>query len=361
MPIDWIHQACPKPDETSRSAAIIRQASLTKPAGSLGRLENIATDFAAWQSLEIPALEQITIRIFAGDHGVCDQGVSAFPQAVTAQMVQNFISGGAAISVLAKHLNANFKVVNMGTVMPIDSHTDSTVYTNAQIAPRTADFSQSPAMTEQELEQALSIGRAEVDNCDLFIGGEMGIGNTTAASAIYAALLKLTAKQTVGPGTGIDSNTQSHKAAIIDSALALHKDQLNSPLAVLKHLGGFEVAALVGAYIRAAQTKTPILIDGFICTSAALIACKINKGVRDWMLFSHKSAEPAHMIALKTLNAEPLLDLQMRLGEGSGAAVAVPLLKNALALHGEMATFAAAGVNNKGDTSDKGDRIDKSD
>ncbi len=346
MSIDWITQPCPQPNAAARNAALERQSILTKPAGSLGKLEQIAVDFAAWQSNPIPTLSDISIRIFAADHGVCANNVSAFPQEVTAQMVLNFLSGGAAISVLAQELAADFKVVNLGTVTPLD---DAPKLVNTPIAAQSADLSRQAALTEPQLAAALNIGQQQANPATLFIGGEMGIGNTTPASAIYAALLDLPAQKTVGPGTGIDQSGQDHKAHIINQALSLHAKELNTPLAVLKHLGGFEIAALTGAYISAAQKQTPILVDGFICTAAALLATRINPSCRDWMLFSHASAEPAHQLALESLKADAILDLGMRLGEGSGAAVCVPILKNALLLHANMATFNDAGVSSSDD------------
>ncbi|GAA6137691.1 nicotinate-nucleotide--dimethylbenzimidazole phosphoribosyltransferase [Arenicella sp. 4NH20-0111] len=350
----WVFEPCPQPDRAALEAALARQATLTKPAGSLGRLEDIAVKFASWQSNETPVIDKILIRVFAADHGVCAQNVSAFGQEVTGQMIQNFLNGGAAISVLANSLGADFRVVNLGTIGSINDHSK---LTNAQIAPSTQDLSLAPAMTSDQLERALNVGRSEVldftlqsttsnSGC-LFIGGEMGIGNTTAASAIYASRLGLTAKHTVGPGTGLTPSEQTHKSNVVDAALKCHQSKLNDPLSVLQHVGGFEIAALTGAYITAAQCKIPSLIDGFICTAAALLACEINPNCRDWMLFSHTSAEPAHGHALEKLRASPLLDLGLRLGEGSGAAVAVPILLNALNLHANMATFDAAGVSDK--------------
>ncbi len=349
MIIDWINQVSPDPDQQARNAAKARQAVLTKPAGSLGQLEQIAVDFAGWQAREQAELDTINIRVFAADHGVCQQGVSAYPQEVTAQMVQNFLNGGAAISVLAQGLGADFAVVNLGTVTALGNDIDKAINLDNQfIANSTADFSVAAAMSESQLAKALNVGRNQVSNspnaAQLFIGGEMGIGNTSAASAIYSALLGLPAAETVGPGTGIDRQGQKTKAEVIERALSLHAGQLDDALSVLRCVGGFEIAALVGAYISSAQQKTPVLVDGFICTAAALLACEINASCRAWMLFAHQSAEPAHVKALEKLNAKPLLKLEMRLGEGSGAAVAVPIIKSALSLHANMATFATAGV-----------------
>lgn len=329
--------------KSAMEQASAHQSILTKPAGSLGLLEDLAIQFAGWQGQKYPQCSAIRVRVFAGDHGVCDQGVSAFPQQVTAQMVQNFIHGGAAISILSKRVNADFAVVNMGTVAPLD---DAQGLVNLQLMKGTADFTKQSAMSAKVMHQALDTGKDQiaVGPEHLFVGGEMGIGNTTAASAIYSSVLSLAPQDTVGPGTGVDANGLQTKCRVIQQALDLHGDFLDSPLAILQRLGGLEIAALVGAYIGAAQNGTPSLIDGFICTAAALLAVEINPSVRQWMIFAHRSAEPAHTQALEHLNAKPILDLGLRLGEGSGAAVAVPLLQSALALHNEMATFSDAGV-----------------
>ena len=344
MALDWIKHPCPRPNQETRGAALGRQGILTKPAGSLGRLESLAIDFAGWQSKDLPRLDSISIRVYAADHGVCAQGVSAFPQEVTGQMVHNFLAGGAAISVLAKKMEADFEVVNLGIKSTIE---DAPRLQNVPIARGTADFTKQPAMNDEQLITALNIGRDSVTDSDLFIGGEMGIGNTCSASAIYSAMLSLPPSQTVGPGTGIDKQTMQQKANVIDTALNVHTGNLTSALDVLECLGGFEIAALTGAYIRAAQKKIPIIVDGFICTAAALIATNINASCRDWMIFAHQSAEPAHIKALQSLEAEPLLSLGLRLGEGSGAALTVPLIEQALLLHSNMATFDAAGVSDK--------------
>lgn len=349
MSLDWINVPCPNPDSASRDEAQNRQKTLTKPTGSLGRLEDIAIDFAAWQGRIAPNIDDILIRIFAADHGVCDQHVSAFPQEVTGQMISNFLSGGAAISVLADSLGADFGVINLGTITPLEP---APKLIDVQLAPSTKDFTVDSALTESQLEDSLNIGREEIlsstnSTNSVFIGGDMGIGNTCASSAIYSAVFNLPGALTVGPGTGVSEEQLAHKATVIDKGLALHQPLLGDPLGVLRCLGGFEIAALTGAYITAAQHRVPSIIDGFICTAAALIACKINPSCRAWMMFSHKSAEPAHILALEELDATPLLDLNMRLGEGSGAAMVVPLIQNALLLHANMATFNTAGVSDR--------------
>ncbi len=317
------------------------QLTLTKPPGSLGVLEEIAVRFCGFQHSLKPRCDNICVRVFAADHGVCAQGVSAFPQVVTGQMIENFLHGGAAISVLSESLNADFAVVNMGVVSPVGSHPK---LHDRAIAPGTADFTQGVAMSEAQCFAAMEAGRAEVLDADVFIGGEMGIGNTTAASALLAIWLDLPISTLVGPGTGLDPAGVQRKAQVVAAAVTKHKATENDPLKVLAALGGFEIAALTGAYIACAQRGVPAVVDGFISTAAALAAVKINASVLPWLVFSHQSAEPGHRLALENLRARPLLDIGMRLGEGSGAAVALPLIQTAISLHNNMATFAQAGV-----------------
>ena len=349
MESSWIYQTVKPVSDEVQQQALAYQDQLTKPPGSLGRLEQIAVRFSAMQQCLKPTLENIAITVFAADHGVAVEGVSAFPQAVTAEMVRNFSTGGAAICVLARQFEASFEVVNLGTVVKLDPLPK---VLDQYIANQTANFCQSPAMSEFQLQQALEAGRSAVQraseqSAQLFIGGEMGIANTTAATALAASLLHQPVAQLVGTGTGIDASVVTHKIAVIERALALHLNQDASPLELLRCLGGFEIAALTGAYIHCAQQAMPVLVDGFISTAAALVACRINPPVRDWLLFSHNSAEPGHRTMQQALSAEPLLDLGMRLGEGSGAAVAVPLLQAACALQSEMATFAEAAVSDR--------------
>ncbi|MDP1997335.1 MAG: nicotinate-nucleotide--dimethylbenzimidazole phosphoribosyltransferase [Gallionella sp.] len=349
MNTNWLAQPCATLNESSRAAALARQGQLTKPPGSLGLLEAIAVQMSALQGTVKPQIERVQISIFAADHGVAAEGVSAFPQAVTAEMVKNFARGGAAISVLAKQINATLEVINLGTAFPVESLAK---VRDEQIAPGTANFAQDPAMTEAQLAAALQAGRAAIlrakqDGAQLFIGGEMGIANTTSASAIACALLQESPQLLAGPGTGLDSKGVAHKAAVIRRALDLHQANLAQPLDVLRHVGGFEIAALSGAYLAAAQNGMAVLVDGFISSVAALAAVRIQPDVRNWLLFAHTSAEPGHQRVLAALDAQPLLQLGMRLGEGSGAATAVPLLQLACALHNNMATFAEAGVSDK--------------
>ena len=346
-PLPW-QQPITAPSDSHRQATLHRQTQLTKPAGSLGELEALAVTLAGLQACDQPRIEHVSIAVFAADHGVCEEGISAFPQAVTGQMIANFVTGGAAISVLARQLGADLEVINLGTITPppieegvIDEH----------VAPGTANLARQPAMTDTQLHAALAAGdraaqRAADRQADLFIGGEMGIGNTTSAAALACALLGEDAAKLAGPGTGLDPAGVAHKTKVIAQALVRHGDQ-RDPLAALASLGGFEIAALVGAFIGCAVRGIPVLVDGFIVTTAALVACQLRPELSDWLLFAHQSREPGHQRLLQALDAKPLLDLSLRLGEGSGAAVAVPLLQSACALHNQMATFADASVSNQ--------------
>ncbi|VVP86123.1 Nicotinate-nucleotide--dimethylbenzimidazole phosphoribosyltransferase [Pseudomonas fluorescens] len=346
MTQSWWLNPCKPVDAQAVEQALARQQQLTKPAGSLGQLEALAVQLAGLQGRVKPSLEQVWIAIFAGDHGVVAEGVSAFPQEVTGQMLLNFVSGGAAISVLARQLGASLEVVDLGTVMPSLSLPG---VRHLNVGPGTANFVQGPAMTGTQGQLALQAGRDSVlraiaSGAQLFIGGEMGIGNTTAASALACALLDCPVVHLTGPGTGLNAEGVSHKAQVIERALALHGAQRGDALQTLFNLGGFEIAALVGAYLACAQEGVAVLVDGFICSVAALVAVRLNPDCRQWLLFGHRGAEPGHRHVLETLDAQPLLDLGLRLGEGSGAALAVPLLRLACDLHGQMATFAEAAV-----------------
>lgn len=351
MNSEWLNKPVPALNNEIKDAALERQGMLTKPPGSLGRLEEIAVSFAAMQGELKPVLDKVRIVVFAGDHGVVDEGVSAFPQVVTLEMIKNFARGGAAISVMAKQLGASLEVVDVGSApAPDGSVLDALPGVVVQkAAAGTANFCLQPAMSEAELSAALNAGRDAVERglaegMQLFIGGEMGIGNTSPATAIAAALLKVDAAELAGPGTGLDDKGVQHKAEVINRALALHAGQLNDPLSILQHVGGFEIAALCGAYIYAAQNRVAVLVDGFISSAAAMLALQLKPELSEWMLLAHASAEPGHQKMVEAIGQTPLLNMGMRLGEGSGAAVAVTLLRSAIALHNNMATFAEAGV-----------------
>jgi nicotinate-nucleotide--dimethylbenzimidazole phosphoribosyltransferase len=345
--LQWLEQPIRRPDAQVSAAARARQESLTKPPGSLGELESLAVRLAGWQGTLLPRVDRVHISVFAADHGVTAEGISAFPAAVTAEMIRNFTRGGAAISVLARTLGASLEVINLGTIN--DASVAGCAALTLHLGAGTANFTTGPAMTSEQLAAALAAGRESAERAQdhaaqLYIGGEMGIGNTTAASAIACALLGAPAADLVGPGTGLSAAGVAHKASVIERALALHRAHLREPSEVLRRLGGFEIAALTGAYLRCAQLGVPALVDGFIASTAALAASRIEPRAREWWLFAHRSREPGHAAVLAALEARALIDLGMRLGEASGAACAVPLLRLACELHAGMATFAQAGV-----------------
>jgi nicotinate-nucleotide--dimethylbenzimidazole phosphoribosyltransferase len=322
----------PPGDARAADAAAERQAQLTKPPGSLGRLEELAAWMAHWQGRAVPRIERAAVTVFAGNHGVVARGVSAFPQAVTAQMVQNFAAGGAAINQLARFASADLRVVPIELDRP------------------TADFTVQPAMSAQEFLAAISTGFATVKaDDDLLAVGEMGIGNTTAASVLCAALLGGGAAAWAGRGTGVDDEGLTRKRAAVDAALAHHAQVLGDPLQVATCLGGRELAAIAGAVLAARHYRIPTLLDGFVATAAVLPLASLDRKIIDHCRAAHVSAEAGHRRLLNELNLRPLLDLDMRLGEASGAALAIPILRAALACHAGMATFAEAGVSDKGD------------
>ncbi len=344
--MSWYHAPAKEPSAHHQANAQQRQTQLTKPPGSLGDLENIAITLASLQYSDQPSCARAKITLFAADHGVAAEGVSAFPQSVTAQMLQNFSAGGAAISVLANSLGASLQVINVGTVeaLPAIENVE-----DQRIAAGTSNFSVKSAMSEVQLQKALSIGqhaikKAVKEDVDIWIGGEMGIANTTSATALACAHFKRAAAEIVGPGTGLDNAGQIHKSAVIHRALELFDANAQTPLKNLQYLGGFEIAALTGAYIAAAQAGLPVIVDGFICSVAALYAQEINPSIKPWLLLSHQSAEPGHQQILNAFERQPLVDLGLRLGEGSGAASVLPLMRLACELHNAMATFSEASV-----------------
>jgi len=343
--IDWLAAPSRVPDHAAARAAAARQDTLTKPPGSLGRLEALAVQLAGLQGRERPSAARVWIAVFAVDHGVAAEGVSAFPQAVTGEMLRNFAGGGAAIAVLARELGATLEVVNLGTV---NDPGDVPGVRRRVIAPSSANFCEGPAMTDAQLDAALMAGAASVADAidagtDVYIGGDMGIGNTTVASALACALLGAEPALLAGAGTGLDAEGIARKQHVIARALAMHAGA-DTAREHLRRLGGFEIAALTGAFVAAAQRGLPVLVDGFITSVAALAAVALRPDAKPWLIFSHRSQELGHVRVLAALEAEPLLDLRLRLGEASGAAIAVPLLRMACALHASMATFAEAGV-----------------
>lgn len=343
--IDWLAAPSRVPDHAVARAAAARQDTLTKPPGSLGRLEALAVQLAGLQGRERPSATRVWIAVFAADHGVAAEGVSAFPQAVTGEMLRNFAGGGAAIAVLARELGATLEVVSLGTV---NDPGDVPGVRRRVIASSSANFCEGPAMTDAQLDAALMAGAASVADAidagtDVYIGGDMGIGNTTVASALACALLGAEPDVLTGAGTGLNAEGIARKQHVIARALAMHADA-DTARERLRRLGGFEIAALTGAFVAAAQHGLPVLVDGFITSVAALTAVALRPDTKSWLIFSHRSQELGHARVLAALEAEPLLDLRLRLGEASGAAIAVPLLRMACALHGSMATFAEAGV-----------------
>ena len=317
----------PAADAAARQGAEERNSQLTKPPAALGRLEDLAIWYAGWRGDAKPTLTAPQIIIFAGNHGVCAQGVSAFPPEVTQQMVLNFQHGGAAINQLAKTFGAKMDVHALSLDTP------------------TADFTADAAMSEDEVVAALLAGWNAVDPAaDLLVTGEMGIGNTTSAAAIAAALFGGAADEWTGRGTGVDDDGLAVKTRVVAEGLARHSDVLDDPLQVLRCLGGRELAAMVGAIARARHLRIPVILDGFICSAAAATLEMAVTGALDHCVAGHVSAEAAHGKVLKNLGKEPLLALDMRLGEGSGAALAIGVLKGAVACHSGMSTFAEAGV-----------------
>jgi nicotinate-nucleotide--dimethylbenzimidazole phosphoribosyltransferase len=331
--LDDIRAFCrdlPDGDRSAADAAGFRQQTLTKPPGSLGRLEELAIWLARWQRREIPKLDRVTIAVFAGNHGVAARGVSAYPQAVTAQMVANFASGGAAINQIAKLAGAGLRVVPIELDRP------------------TRDFTVAPAMDVDEFLGAVDIGyRTVPPDSDLLTVGEMGIANTTTAATLCAALLGGAARW-AGRGTGVDDAGLARKCAAIDAALGFHRAISGDPLAVAAALGGRELAAIAGAILAARRHQIPVLLDGFVATAAIVPLARLQAGILDHCRAGHVSAESGHRALLGELGLDPLLDLNMRLGEASGAGVAILLLRAALACHGGMATFSEAGVSGAG-------------
>lgn len=345
--MNWWLESVQKPNLDAKQQAEQHQLQLTKPTGALGDLELIAVKLASLQSNAHPQVSHPWITIFAGDHGVVEENISAYPQAVTRQMLQNFTTGGAAISVIAKYHQAHLQVIDCGTVG------EAYEYAGVErhcISAGTANFAKQAAMNAEECRAALELGKNSVDTAkskgaDIYIAGEMGIGNTCSASALACLLLNDTAEQLTGVGTGIGADQLRHKIEVIEKAIELHhKHVVGDVFKTLCAVGGLEIAAITGAYIRCAQVGLPIIVDGFISSVAALCAVRMNSKVRDWMLFGHQSAEYGHQRILQELNAEPILKMNLRLGEGSGAGAALALVKMACVLHNQMATFAEAAV-----------------
>lgn len=326
---DFAHAlaSLPKPDSSARIVAQQRQAQLTKPAGALGRLEDIAVFMAGWQRGARPRAQRIDVVVFAGNHGCAASGVSAFPPEVTVQMVANFRRGGAAINALSRACGARLTVVELDLAHP------------------TGNIATGPAMSEAECLVALNRGAEAVpEDCDLFIPGEMGIGNTTPAAALCAAAFGSAAQDWVGTGTGIEAAALACKRTVVDKALTVHRSACSDAFEMLRRLGGREIAAMAGAVVAARHRRVPVLLDGFIACAAIAPLARTVPWIVDHCLAGHRSAEAAHGRLLRALCLDPLLSLDMRLGEGSGAAVAAQIVRAALAAHNGMATFAEAEV-----------------
>jgi len=320
----------PGPDESAVEAVRARDRQLTKPAGSLGRLEWLAEWLAAWQGKAKPSVDRPLVCVFAGSHGVTERGVSAFPSAVNRQMLENFAAGGAAINQICASLGLGFKVFDLALDFP------------------TNDFVEEPAMDEKACVATMAFGmEAIAGGTDLLAVGELGIGNTTSAAAIFAALYGGPAESWVGRGTGVDDSGLARKVAVVEAALARHRDHLGDPLSVLQRLGGREIAAMAGAILAARLQRIPVILDGYVSTAAAAVLHAIHPATLDHCIAGHLSAEGPHQQVLERINKIPLLALGMRLGEGTGAALAAGIVKAAAAVHRDMATFEQAGVSGR--------------
>ncbi|MCS6992953.1 MAG: nicotinate-nucleotide--dimethylbenzimidazole phosphoribosyltransferase [Anaerolineales bacterium] len=339
----------PSLDVSSMQAARARQDTLTKPQGSLGRLEELSIQLAGIYAQPIPSIREKAVIVMAGDHGVVAEGVSAFPQEVTPQMVLNFLNGGAAINVLARCAGARVVIVDIGVAAELPEHPR---LHRRKLAFGTGNIAQGPAMTRAQAEQAIQTGievvEAEIQRgLDAVATGEMGIGNTTPSAAIAAVLTGQPASQIAGRGTGLDDAGLERKIAVIERALSVNQPNPQDGLDVLSKVGGFEIGGLAGVMIGAASHRKAVLVDGFISTAAAMIAISLCPDVKPYLIAAHRSRENGHGLMLDWLGLKPLLDFDLRLGEGTGAALAFPILQAALAILREMATFGEAGVSEK--------------
>ncbi|MDO4896478.1 MAG: nicotinate-nucleotide--dimethylbenzimidazole phosphoribosyltransferase [Moraxella sp.] len=345
--MNWYQNPAKPINHAVQAQALAHQNRLTKPTGSLGQMERIAVRLAGMQGRIKPDVCRPYVAIFAGDHGVMAEQVSAYPQVVTRQMLHNFATGGACVSVMAHHVGANLEVINCGVI----GADDIQGVIHEPIAHGTKNFIQQPAMSANECTQALSIGkrsveRAVADGADIYVAGEMGIGNTCSASALACLVLGESAERMTGRGSGVNDDTLHKKTNVVAQAVAQYQ-KLDDPLAYLRSVGGFEMVAMVGAYIRAGQLGLPVVVDGFIASVSAQVAVHMNSSVADWLFFGHLSQEQAHHMILSDLNAEPILDLGLRLGEGSGAVASLTIIQLSCVMHDKMATFESAGVADK--------------
>ena len=323
--------------------------SLTKPPSSLGKLEELAKRYVAIQNNESPTLKKISTVVFAADHGVTAEGISAYPSEVTAQMVINFLNKGAAVNVLANHINAEVTIVDIGVNFQFESHPH---LLDRKIALGTKNFSKEPSMTRSQAETSIVTGieiatESAKKGIDILTTGEMGIGNTTPSSAIFSILGNTPVEYVTGRGTGIDDSTLTKKISIIIKGIDLHKPDPDDPIDILAKVGGFEIGGIAGLILGAAAQKIPVVVDGFISGAGAALALKMSPSAGDYIFPSHRSTEPGHKIFFELLGYPPLFDLNMRLGEGTGALLAVNLIQSAIKIYKEMATFQSAGVSNK--------------
>jgi nicotinate-nucleotide--dimethylbenzimidazole phosphoribosyltransferase len=333
--------AIPDLDLAAMRAARARLDSLTKPQGSMGRLEDLAVALAGMRGEPRPGLARKLVYVLAADHGVAAEGVSLYPSEVTAQMLLNYARGGAVINALARRAGAELVVADVGVKAP-PGELEGVLC--RRIAAGTRNFRREPAMSREQALAAVEVGIELVRDADVIALGDMGIANSTSAAALIAALCGAAAEDVTGRGTGIDAERWSHKVQVVNDALKLHEPDRDDPLGVLAALGGFEIAALAGLALGAAARRIPVLIDGLVPGAAALVAARLAPRARDFMLAAHRSVEPGHAVALGALALEPLLALELRLGEGSGAALALPLLEVACALLRDVASFEEAGV-----------------
>jgi nicotinate-nucleotide--dimethylbenzimidazole phosphoribosyltransferase len=336
------------PDNSIAEALQAKIDQKTKPLGALGHLEKLALQIGVIQHTLTPQLQRPVVMVFAGDHGIVEAGVSPYPQAVTQQMVMNFLAGGAGVNVFAKQNNMRVRVIDAGVNHVFAPHAD---LMDAKVGMGTRNFAKAPAMSDAECEQAISKGAALAEQelaagSNVLAFGEMGIGNTSSAAALMAVLCELPVSSCVGRGTGLDDAGLRHKAAVIEQAIQLHQD-VDTPLKALSTFGGFEIAMMVGAMLATAKHKSILIIDGFIATAALLVASKIAPAILHYCVFAHRSDESGHALLLEQLNAKPLLHLNMRLGEGTGAVMAYPLLQAAVNFLNEMASFESAHVSGK--------------
>lgn len=336
------------PDRSILDALQAKIDQKTKPLGALGRLEQLALQIGLIQNTLTPQLRKPVVMVFAGDHGIVEASVSSYPQAVTQQMVMNFLAGGAGVNVFARQHNMQVRVIDAGVNHVFEPHAD---LINAKIGMGTRNFAKEPAMTEAQCELAIFKGAELVEKelgngTNVLAFGEMGIGNTSSAAALMAVLCDLPVQQCVGRGTGLDDAGLQHKTAVIEQAIQLHQN-IDTPIKALSTFGGFEIAMMVGAMMAAAENKAILMIDGFIATAALLVAAKIEPAILHYCVFAHRSDESGHALLLEQLKAQPLMQLNMRLGEGTGAVMAYPLLQAAVNFLNEMASFESAKVSGK--------------